>query len=149
MITYYRKTSDMSNVLIAHCFESLPPQSCDDRKHPMQRQLSRPPIYEYHAIYPNTGLEMFYIELDPIYTFVQTQENAFFPIDIQGCPAPYYDGACNSFRIPSYIPNIMVALGIVFKRWGVSPPYMATMPPSFHTSLKHCTRPVYLSCPFS
>ena len=29
---------------------------------------------------------------------------------------PIYDGACNSFNIPSYIPNMMAALGTVLRR---------------------------------
>src|SRR6187402_1596144 len=28
----------------------------------------------------------------------------------------HYDGACNNFKIPSYIPNMMAALGTVLKR---------------------------------
>jgi hypothetical protein len=60
----------------------------------------------------------------------------------------YYD-ACSNFKIPSYIPNMIMALGTVLRRCGVNPPYMATMPSSFQTILKHWKRPVYLSCPFS
>jgi len=41
---------------------------------------------------------------------------------------PIYEGACNNFNMPSYMPNMMAALGTVRKRWGVSPPYMATIP---------------------
>jgi hypothetical protein len=52
-------------------------------------------------------------------------------------PPPLYDGACSNFKMPSYIPNMMAALGTVRRRWGVSPPYRATMPSSFQISLKH------------
>jgi hypothetical protein len=62
---------------------------------------------------------------------------------------PIYDGACSNFKIPSYIPNMIAALGTVLRRCGVRPPYMATMPSSFQISLKHWTRPVYLGWPFS
>jgi hypothetical protein len=60
-----------------------------------------------------------------------------------------YLSACNSFRMPSYIPNIIAALGTVLSKCGVRPPYMATMPSSFQTSLKHWIKPVYLGFPFS
>lgn len=62
---------------------------------------------------------------------------------------PSYDGACSNFKIPSYMPNMMAALGTVLRRCGVRPPYMAAMPSSFHISLKHWIRPVYLGCPSS
>jgi hypothetical protein len=29
---------------------------------------------------------------------------------------PIYDGACNNFNIPSYIPNMIAALGTVLRR---------------------------------
>jgi hypothetical protein len=56
-------------------------------------------------------------------------------------------GVSHSFRITSYIPNIIAALGTVRNRCGVRPPYRATMPSSFKISLKHWIRLVYFGCP--
>lgn len=55
-----------------------------------------------------------------------------------------YAGVLVKRRIPSYMPNMMAALGTVRIRCGVSPPYRPIMPSSFQTSLKHWMRPVYL-----
>jgi hypothetical protein len=40
----------------------------------------------------------------------------FYRVSLIPSLAPIYDGACNSFNIPSYIPNIMAALGTVLRR---------------------------------
>jgi hypothetical protein len=52
-----------------------------------------------------------------------------------------------SFSTPSYVPNMMAALGTTRNMCGTRPPYSAAMPSSFQMSLKHCVRPVYLSRP--
>lgn len=51
--------------------------------------------------------------------------------------------------IPSYMPNMMAALGTVRIRCGVRPPYRPMKPSSIQTTRKHCQRPVYLSCPLA
>jgi len=47
--------------------------------------------------------------------------------------------------MPSYIPNMIAALGTVLSRCGVMPPYRPARPSSNQTRRKHWISPVYLS----
>ena len=84
--------------------------------------------------------------------------------------APVYGGTSKTRRMNSYLmgcqqgrprmrpisnlrdthmPNMIAALGTTRNRCGVRPPYIDASPSSLQMVRKHCTRPVYLSCPFS
>jgi hypothetical protein len=76
-------------------------------------------VYFTPISYPYPRVKSVPLQTSEVICFCTNAESPpkmFYKVALILFLVPIYDGACNNFNIPSYIPNMIAALGTVLRR---------------------------------
>jgi hypothetical protein len=93
------------------------PSTRDSYNHPKATPMPLRHLFYIHILSKSeVGAVIHRSEVTYFGTNAEVPSQIFYKVALFLFLLHVYDGACNSFNIPSYIPNMMAALGTVLKR---------------------------------